>query len=348
MKRRKWLIGMITLAMLLGLASCTNPAGPAPSGSGGQDQSGEQSGEEEHTYQVAVLVPNTINDGGWGTTGYEGAKQAAEAIGAEFSYTETKSPQDAVEAMTDYGERGFDIVFCHDYAYQDACSRVAPDYPNTQFITSGGTVMTENITPIYVRSEQAAYLLGVLAAGMSETGKIGLIGSEETPSITKTMVGFEQGAHETDANVEVSVTYLGTATDVGKAREAAVALINSGCDIIFGNANAAAQGVFQAVDENKSKGVLGFGSYGRITQTYPDCFIADMMSDYKPVFIEIAEEIRDKTFVPGEQYFADIFNGGAVVYFNDQLPVPEDVMADYDAAVESFRNGEIEIDIGEY
>lgn len=348
MKGKKWLSSILVIAMLAGLAACSSQAG-TPSQSGGEQGGGEQGGgQEEHTYQVAVLIPGSINDGGWGTTGYEGAKQAAESIGAEFSYTETKSPQDAIEALTDYGERGFDIVFCHSYDYQDACSRVAPDYPNTQFITSGGTVMTENITPIYVQSEQAAYLLGVLAAKTTTTGKIGLVGSEELPSITKTMVGFEQGVTDTDATVEVTTTYLGTSTDVGKAREATVALINSGCDIIFGNANAAAQGVFQAVDENKDKGVLGFGSYGRITQTYPDCFLADMISDYTPVFIKMAGEIKDGTFVPGEQYFADIFNGGAVIYFNDQLPVSDEAQAAYDAAVEKFRNGEIEIDIGEY
>lgn len=73
-----------------------------------------------------------------------------------------------------------------------------------------------------------------------------------------------------------------------------------------------------------------------------------MISDYTPVFIKMAGEIKDGTFVPGEQYFADIFNGGAVIYFNDQLPVSDEAQEAYDAAVEKFRNGEIEIDIGEY
>jgi len=276
------------------------------------------------------------------------AKKAAETIGAEFSYTETKSPQDAVDALTDYGERGFTVVFCHSYDYQDACAKVAPDYPNTQFVTSGGTVMTDNITPIYVKSEQASYMLGVLAAQMSTTKKVGLVGSEELPAITKTMKGFAQGVTDTDPSVEVITSYLGTSTDVGKAREATIALVNNGCDIIFGNANAAAQGVFQAVDECKDQGVLGFGSYGRITQMYPDCFIADMVSDYMPVFVEMAEKIQDGTFEPGNQYFADIFNGGANVYFNDELPVPDEVMEVYNATMEKFRTDSITIDIGEY
>lgn len=339
MKAKRWFACVLTTAMLIGTTSCSTET---------ESTTGSDPGGEEHTYQVAILIPGSINDGGWGTTGYEGAKKAAESIGAEFSYTETKSPQDAIEALTDYGERGFDIVFCHSYDYQDSCARVAPDYSDTQFITSGGTVMTENITPIYVQSEQASYLLGVLTAKITKTGKVGLIGSEELPSITKTMVGFEQGVMDTDSSVEVTTTYLGSATDVGKAREATVALINSGCDIIFGNANAAAQGVFQAVDENKDKGVLGFGSYARITETYPDCFIADMVSEYEPVFVKMAGEIKDGTFKPGEQYFADIFNGGAVIYFNDELPVEDEAMDAYNAAVEQFRNGEIEIDIGEY
>jgi basic membrane lipoprotein Med (substrate-binding protein (PBP1-ABC) superfamily) len=280
--------------------------------------------------------------------GYESAKAAADAIGAEFSYTETKSPQDSIDALTDYGERGFNIVFCHSYDYQDACAKVAGDYPDTQFITSGGTTMTENITPIYMKSEQAAYLLGVMAAKMSTTKKVGVIGSEEIPSISKTLKGFAQGVSDTDPSVETRLTYLGTSTDVGKGREATIALINNGCDFIFASANAAAQGVFQAVDENKDKGIKGFGSYGRITLKYPETFVADMVSDYQPVFVEIAGKVTQKTFKPGVDYFADIFNKGCNIFFNETMKIPSEAMNAYDAAVEKFKTDSIKIDIGEY
>ncbi|WP_161845484.1 BMP family protein [Pseudoflavonifractor sp. 524-17] len=343
MKKQRLLGSILAMTLALGLAACAGRGG-----TGTQADKPQESRPAAGEYKVAVLLPGSINDGGWSTTGYEAAKKAAETIGAEFSYTETKSPQDAVDALTDYGERGFTMVFCHSYDYQDACAKVAPDYPNTQFITSGGTIMTENVTPIYVKSEQASYMLGVLAAKMTKTKKVGLVGSEELSAITKTMKGFEQGVKDTDATVEVVITYLGTSTDVGKAREATLALVNNGCDIIFGNANAAAQGVFQAVDECKGQGVLGFGSYGHITQTYPNCFIADMISDYEPVFVEMAEKIKDGTFTPGAQYFADIFNGGANVFFNEKLPVPDEVMEVYNAALEGFRTDSITIDIGEY
>lgn len=337
MKKRRLLCCILALIFVFGLSACSN------------DAAGPGSSEEpEKAFKVAVLVPGSINDGGWCTTGYEAAQKAAEEIGAEFSYTETKSPQDSVEALTDYGERGFTIVFCHSYDYQDSCAKVAPDYPDTQFITSGGTVMTDNITPIYVKSEQASYMLGVLAAKMSTTKKVGLVGSEELPAITKTMKGFTQGVADTDPSVETTVTYLGSSNDVGKAREATIALVNNGCDIIFGNANAAAQGVFQAVDECKEQGVQGFGSYGRITELYPDCFIADMVSDYMPVFVEMAGKIKDGSFEPGTQYFGDIFNGGANIYFNDTLPVPDDVMKIYNDTMEKFKTDSIMIDIGEY
>ncbi|MEL7601710.1 MAG: BMP family protein [Bacillota bacterium] len=360
MKKQNWIVWVLIVVMMLGLVGCNSNTGSAPAAPANAEatavaepaatpESAVETTAPQAEYKVAVLIPGSINDGGWGTTGYESAKAAADAIGAvEFSYTETKSPQDAVDALTDYGERGFTVVFCHSYDYQDACAKVVGDYPQTQFVTSGGTTRTENITPIYVKSEQASYMLGVVAAKMTKTKKIGIVGSEELPAITKTLKGFSQGITDTDPTVEPIVTYLGTGTDVGKGREATLALINNGCDIIFGNANAAAQGVFQAVDESKAKGVLGIGSYARITQKYPDCFIADYLSEYKPVMVEIAQKIVDGTFVPGEDYFADIFNGGASVYFNDKLPVSADAMAAYDAAKEKFKTNSITIDIGEY
>jgi basic membrane protein A len=340
MKKQKWIACVLLIMMLFSVAGCGNTTAPA--------EKVTPEATKASSYKVAVLLPGSINDGGWSTMGYESAKAAAESIGAEFSYTEIKSPQDAIDALTDYGERGFTMVFCHDYSYQDACKKVAADYPDTQFITSGGTTMTENITPIYIKSEQAAYLLGVMAAKMTTSKKIGIIGSENTPSITKTLKGFSQGVSDTDASVETKLTYLGTATDVGKGREATIALINNGCDFIFASANAAAQGVFQAVDENKDKGVKGFGSYGRITLKYPESFVADMVSDYKPVFVEIAGKVTKKTFKPGENYFADIFNGGCNVFFNDKMEIPSQVKDAYNAAVEKFKTDSIKINIGEY
>jgi basic membrane protein A len=352
MKKQKWIIQLLVVAMLVVVTACapavtdstTNQPTAAPDVSAAPEPIEAPKAE----YKVAALLPGSINDGGWCTTGYEAARIAAESIGAEFSYTETSSQQDAIDALTDYGDRGFTVVYCHSYDYQDACERVATDYPNTQFVTSGGTIMTDNITPIYVKSEQASYMLGVLAAKMTTTKKVGVIGSEELPAITKTLKGFAQGVTDTDPSVEVVTTYLGTGTDVGKGREAALALINNSCDILFASANAAAQGVFQAVDESKDKGVLGFGSYARITLQYPESFVADMVSQYEPVFVEMAGKIVEGTFVPGQQYFADIFNGGAEVYFNDAMPISADAQAAYDKAMEAFKTDSIIIDIGEY
>lgn len=366
MKTQKWLVWLL-VAVLLFSAGCTAktpepvnpnpppasaesaPAAPENTDAAPPEPANTQDAAPAKEYRVAVLIPGSINDGGWGTTGYESAKAASEAIGAvEFSYTETKSPQDAIDALTDYGEKGFTVVFCHSYDYQDACAKVAPDYPETQFVTSGGTTRTDNITPIYVKSEQGAYMLGVIAAKTTKTKKVGIVGSEELPAITKTLKGLAQGIKDTDPSVEPIITYLGTGTDVGKGKEATLALINNGCDVIFGNANAAAAGVFQAVNESKDKGVLGIGSYARITQQYPDCFIADYVSEYKPVMVELAEKIVDGTFVPGQDYFADIFNGGANVYFNEKLPISADAQAAFDAAKEKFKTNSITIDIGEY
>jgi basic membrane protein A len=360
MKKQNWIVWVLIVVMMLGLVGCNSNTGNAPAAPANAEataseepaatpESAVETTAPQAEYKVAVLIPGSINDGGWGTTGYESAKAAADAIGAvEFSYTETKSPQDAVDALTAIGERVFTVVFCHSYDYQDACAKVAGDYPQTQFVTLRRYDPHREHYAIYVKSEQASYMLGVIAAKMTKTKKIGIVGSEELPAITKTLKGFSQGITDTDPTVEPIVTYLGTGTDVGKGREATLALINNGCDIIFGNANAAAQGVFQAVDESKAKGVLGIGSYARITQKYPDCFIADYLSEYKPVMVEIAQKIVDGTFVPGEDYFADIFNGGASVYFNDKLPVSADAMAAYDAAKEIFKTNSITIDIGEY
>ena len=70
------------------------------------------------------------------------------------------------------------------------------------------------------------------------------------------MAGFKQGAEWAVPGIEVILTYIGTGTDVGKAKESAIALINNGVDVIQINCNQAGQGVIEAGLENIGKVVI--------------------------------------------------------------------------------------------
>ncbi|MHB0886300.1 MAG: BMP family protein [Bacillota bacterium] len=296
--------------------------------------------------KVALLVPGSITDGGWSQSAYDGLKKV-EADGAEISYMQIKSPSDVVEGFRDYAQKGFKIVFGHSYDYQDAAKRVAPEFKNTIFITSGGTTVMDNVSPIYTEFEQATYLMGVVAAKMTKTGVVGTIGSQEMPAISKTLISFAQGVKDTDPNVKVLTTYIGTQDDVGKAKEATIAMINAKADIFWVSANAAGQGALQAVQENAKKGVKIFGAYSRWSKTAPDVVIADGITDFSNAFSVVVKQVKDGTWKPGTIRVGTKDN---VVKFlwNDKMTIPQAAKDAYDKALQDIQAGKIKINIGAY
>ncbi|MGI9859851.1 BMP family protein [Moorella naiadis] len=344
LKKAGFALVLITFMVMLVLSGCGSNTSKATG-----DQVKTPAGTEKSVFKVGLLVPNTINDGGWSTEGYEGLKKLEKDMGVEGSYMEVKSPSDVVEGFTDYGNKGYNIVFGHSYDYQDAAKRVAPQFPKTIFITSGGTTIMDNVSPIYFQMEQAVYLMGVVAANWTKTGKVGAIGSTNMPAITKTLKAFTQGVKDTNPKVEVVTTYLGTQTDVGKGREAALAMINSGVDFFWVSANAAGQGVYEAVEQNKSKGIKTFGAYSRASAKYPDTVVADAMLDMGNAFEMVAKQVKDGTWKPGT------INVGVkedVVKFlwNEKMypSIPQNVKDAFEKAKSDLTAGKIKIDIGAY
>jgi len=306
----------------------------------------EGAAAEQGKLKIGLLVPGSINDGGWSNSAYRGVMKIKDEMGAEVSYMEVKSPADVVDGFTDYAARGYDIVFGHSYDYQDAAKRVAPQFPKTIFITSGGTTVMDNVSPIYFEFEQATYLAGVVAATLTKTGKVGSVGSSEMPAITKSIVSFEHGLKDTDPNIEHIVFYIGSQEDVGKAKEIALAMIDKGVDVFWVSANAAGQGVLQAVEESKAKGVKIFGSYGPWSVTSPDVVIADLMIDNSNAFKAAVDKIV-AGFVPGEMRMG-IKDDVVIFNWNPKFTVPQKTMDAFKAAKAKIDKGGFQIRIGNY
>jgi len=300
----------------------------------------------EKKLKIGLLVPGSINDGGWSNSAYRGLMKIRDEMGAEVSYMEVKSPADVVDGFRDYGARGYDIVFGHSYDHQDAAKRVAPDFPKTVYITSGGTTVMDNVSPIYFEFEQATYLAGVVAATLTKTGKVGSVGSLEMPAITKSIVSFEHGLQDTNPALEHVVFYLGSQDDVGKAKEVTLAMIERGVDVFWVSANAAGQGVLQAVEESKAKGIKIFGSYGAWSVTSPDVVIADLIIDTSNAFKAATSRIL-AGFVPGEIRLG--IKDNVVLYnWNPKFTIPAKTQGAFDAAKAKIDRGEIKIRIGTY
>jgi len=320
---------------LLSIFSCQKHETPAPAA---------PSPAPAKPFKVGLLTPGSINDAGWNALAWEGVQRIHNELGAEISHQETKTPAEIEEGFRAYGAKGFDLAFGHGFEFQDAAKKAGEQYPKTIFITTSGNTIAPNVAPMRFELEQATYILGVIAAKESKSGKAGLVGGIKLPSIDSTFVAFKAGAHSVNPNFEVRETYTGNFDDLGAAKLATLSLINAGCDFIFHQANEAGRGVFEACSERK---VRCFGSNKNQNDLAPDVIVASAVLDVPAAFAETAKRVKEGQFKAEIQRFG--FSEGIVsVVWNEKLKptLKPETIAEAEKVEQQIRSGALNVPKG--
>jgi len=299
---------------------------------------------QKKTMKVGLLTPGSVNDSGWNSLAWEGVQRIQKELGAEISHQETKTPPEYLEGFRSYGAKNYDLAFGHGFEFQDAAKQAGAQYPHTVFITTSGTTVAPNVAPMVFELEQATYLLGVIAARESKTGKAGLVGGVNFPSIASTFLAFKAGAQSVNPKFEVKEIYTGNFDDLGAAKLATLSLINARCDFIFHQANEAGRGVFQACQERK---VRCFGSNKNQNDLAPDVIVASAVLDVPGAFVSIAKKVRDHQFKPEIQYLG--MNEGIVsLVWNDALKgsLKPETVSEVAKIEQGIRDGSVKVPRG--
>lgn len=247
--------------------------------------------------RVALLTPGPVSDQSWNAGAYQGLMWIRDSLGAHVSHIQTKTPADFEENFRQYGAQGYDIVFGHGFEFQDAARRVAPEYPKTLYVTTSGTTAGPNLAGMTFGFADASYLAGMLAADVTRSKKLGVLGGTELPPVVESFHAFEQGAHAVDSSIRVITSYIGNWEDVSAGKEQALAQIAQGVDVIFQNADAAGLGVFQAAREHPGTYIIGSNSNQNTVA--PEVTLASVVIDLPLAFLTIARQVRARTFKPG-------------------------------------------------
>jgi basic membrane protein A len=286
MRSRSLLFALLFLAV-----ACSRTESPAPARTGTASPA---------KLRIGLLTPGSINDGGWNAIAYEGLKRAEKELSAEISHQETRTPAEFEEGFRYFGSREFDLAFGHGFEFQDPAMAAGKLYPKTIFITTSGSSVAANVSPMVFELEQATYLLGMTAALESKSGKAAVIGGIKLPSIDSTFLAFKAGARAVRPDFEIQEIYTGNFDDLGAARLAALSVIDNGADFIFHQANEAGRGVFQACTERK---VTCFGSNKNQNALAPDVILASAVLDVPSAFLSMARTVSEGKFKPGVQRF---------------------------------------------
>ena len=296
-------------------------------------------------FRVGMLLPGSISDAGWNALAYEGLKEIEKQLGAEVSHAETRTPADQEEQFRSYALDGYNLVFGHGYEFQDPAKAVAPDFPETIFITSSGGTITDNISPVNFRVEEPAYLLGMMAGMMTQTNKLGVMGGQNIPSVNSTFMAFEGGAKSVNPEVEVSWVYVGNWEDIGKGKELALAQINEGVDFIFPNADAAGLGAYEAAElaQKEGKMVYTFGANRDKSDISPTVIANAVITPN--VFVKIAKIVKEGKFKPQIYTFNMLTDEAITLTYSPTLKdkVPENVQKAVEDAKAKILAGELKV-----
>jgi simple sugar transport system substrate-binding protein/basic membrane protein A len=321
----------ITLVTLAALALVLGGSLVAPSADSGK---------------VAMLLPGSINDQSWNAAGYGGLARLKQQ-GWEVAYSENVQAADHIEAMKDYARRGFSPVIGHSGRFLSAAQRVGPEFEKTIFMVGSGSGGGKNVISVDLANEQFAYLVGVLAARMSKTGKVAAVaGLEGLPNMVASMGGFRLGAKSVRPDLEVRIVYLQSMEDPAAAKEATFSLVAGGADVVAGKLNAGHAGIIQAA---KEKNVWATGRSVGHTAIAPERVLTNIDERWSDVYVAAVTELRAGHLTGGYVaygYHSKATTGADLAYTAQRgfhPAVPAAVIAEIEALKKKIASGELKV-----
>lgn len=303
---------------------------------------------QDEAVSIAMIFPSTIDDMAWSQSMYEGVMNLQEELGeeriSEISYSENL--YDAVQvgsAMREYAP-DFDIVIAHGAQYQNIVDDVARDFPDTTFAYGTSyNAMHDNVYAYDPHAEEGAYIAGIIAAHVTESGVVGVIGPVEAGDAIKYNTGFIQGVESVDPDIEIKVGYTGSFGDTVAAREMAETQISEGADVLTGSAQQTVGAIRAAAEE---EGVYWLSTDIDQSSLAPDTVIASQSLDFKEVVRYMIEARADGVY--GGEHLPLSFENGFLTYdFNEELAhlIDDELQALIDETMEKIKSGEITIEI---
>jgi basic membrane protein A len=361
----RWLILVIVLAMV---AACA-----APPAGGGEAASAESSAEAGETtsetagepLKVVHFVNGVLGDKSFFDSAQRGVDRAVAELGVESKTIEAGLDETTWEAalIDTIENEDADIYILGTFQLNGYLTNLADSHPDKRFIIYDAPVDYEacectNVYSILYKQNEGSYLAGVYAAamttqemeGMNAEAVIGSVGGQEIPVILDFMVGYEQGARDTNPDVQIIRQFAGGWNDPAKGKELAKAQYSQGADIVFQIAGGTGQGVFEAAVED-GKFALGVDSDQAIIiqdadPAQAERILTSMLKNVDNSLFRAIQLHLDGSLPYGEIEALGIAEGGVGLARNEiyENSTPDEVKALVDEAEQKVLSGEITVE----
>jgi basic membrane lipoprotein Med (substrate-binding protein (PBP1-ABC) superfamily) len=272
------------------------------------------------------------------------AEQEAGRI--EYTFTDDIGyAGDMERVLRETAETGPDIIFGDAFGNEEAARAVAADYPDIAFVFgSGGGPAEPNFSVFDNWIHEPAYLAGMLAGGVTESDVIGVVGGFPVPEVNRIVNAFIAGAQETNENVEVQVSFLNSWFDPAAAKEAALAQVGAGADVLF----AERFGVIEAAEEND---LVAIGNMSDQQSLAPGHVATSVTWNMAPTVEYVIDQVIAGSYTAQDlKDFSMVGKGGAALApINADVPggIPEDLAAMVEEREAQIKAGTFRVDINE-
>jgi basic membrane protein A len=314
-----------------------------------------------------------IDDKSFNQTAWSGVQKAQKDFGIDAKYLQSRQQTDYDKNITTFVQEGYPLIVTVGFLLGPATAKGATDSPKTSFtivdytypdcypgakigVDCGSDKPLPNVRGLAFQTDQAAFLAGYLAAGMSKTKTVGTFGGLQLPTVTIFMKGFQAGVeyYNTQKKATVKVlgwdtkadkgVFTGTFTDPDKGRTAAKSLIDEGADVVMPVAGLTGNGAFTAAKAAGNVYAIGVDTDQCVS--VPDACSVLLTSVQKNMDVAVYDTIKSFTqnqFKGGENYVGTLQNNGVgIAPFHDlDAKVPADLKTELNQVKADLVSGKI-------
>lgn len=286
--------------------------------------------------KIGLLTPSPIADVGWSKALVDGLDVVKEKYGDDVDISVLENIQEGPDAdriMNKMVGDGNKFLVLGSFGYMNAGLKLAKRNPDSTFIHASGFKDSKNFSPFTAKYFEGAYLMGMAAAELTKTKKLGVVSAFAIPELISTINGFTLGARSIDPDITVDVIWINSWFDPAKAQDSAKALLAGGADILFSNA----QDTPSVVTVGEEGGAYVFNLNGSMKEYAPTKYLGVVKTDWAPFFVASVDAHIAGNFEGQNQWLG--MKDDVVVVEDWNADISDEMMAKIEATQVEIASG---------
>ena len=286
-----------------------------------------------------ILGSGGLGDKSFNDSAYKGLLDAQKKLDIRFETATFSGKQADLDAVRLFAKNNYDLIIGIAFENMQNIQTAAKEFPRIRFGAIDFEFSGDNIASIVYREQEGDFLMGALAAMITKTRMVGVIGGTDIPAIRRIISGFKQGATYQDSSVKVLIDIAGTFSDPQVGYNLAMTLYDQGVDVIHNAASKTGLGIIQAAQKT---GKYTTGTSGDQRYLAPGYMIGNRPKRVDTAVQMLIEEVSDGTFKAGVRSLGLKENGLSLGPFDETVVTPA-ILKRIDEIKQKIVNGEIQV-----